>query len=310
MSCLSNPCEILVVGAGAVGGYFSSHLANQDNVRVSLVCRSDYDAVKSRGYEIISPKGNYTYQPDGIYRSATEYDRKADFILVCSKVLPEADVAEMIRPAVNSKTAIVLIQNGINIEAPVAEAFPDNELISGIAYIGVTRIAPGKISHTDGGTLKFGNYPKGLSEKTQLLCDMFNSNNIPASAHEDIQRIRWEKLTWNAPFNPVSVLTMADTRQLVNTPETCQLAKDIMAEVCAVAAAAGWEQKSDIIERQIEFTRQFRPYKPSMLADFEAGRPMETEAIMGNLVREAEKLSVPVPCSKSVYAMLKLRAKT
>ena len=108
-----------------------------------------------------------------------------------------------------------MIQNGINIETPVAEAFPDNELISGIAYIGVTRIAPGRIDHTDGGKLKFGNYPEGLSEKARMLCEMFNSNNVPTTAHEDIQRIRWEKLTWNAPFNPVSVLTMANTRQLV-----------------------------------------------------------------------------------------------
>lgn len=300
--------EIVVVGAGAVGSYFGAQLAKSGRARLTFICRSDYAAVSGGGYHISSPKGDEDFMPDAVLSSVEEYRGQADYILVASKVLPEADVPTMIAPLIHPASAIVLLQNGIEIEPPVAAAFPGIELISGIAYVGVTRTAPGKIVHTDGGRLKFGNYPSGLSEKTLKLARLFNAVGIPTETYSDIQRVRWEKLVWNAAFNPVSVLTLSDTRRILECPETLALIRAVMEEVSAVAAAAGWPQRSDICDAMIEYTRGFRPYKPSMLADFESGRSMETGAILGNFLARARSLGQSVPHSAAIHALITLLA--
>ena len=280
-------------------------MAQGGHADIAVVGRSDYDAVKADGYLISSPNGDFDFRPVGVYRSAAEYPGQADYIIVTSKVLPEVDVPAMIRAAVRPHTVIVLIQNGIEIEKDIAAAFPDNELISSIAYIGVTRVAPGKIVHTDSGKLKFGVFPQGTSPGVEKLAQLFASGNIPVTVTTEIIRARWEKLVWNVPFNPLSVLTLSDTAQLMADRECVGLITNIMAEVCALAQVDGWKQPDSLIADLLEFTRKFPPYKPSMYVDYENGRPMEVEAIVGNVVRIAERHNVRIPHIFSLYAMLK-----
>ncbi len=302
---MSDKTRILLCGAGAVGVYFCGRMAQGGMVDVSVLCRSDYDVVKEKGYHVSSPAGDFDFHPAGIYRSAAEYPGDADYIIVTSKVLPEVDVPAMIRAAVRPHTAIVLIQNGIEIEKTIVSAFPDNELISSIAYIGVTRTAPGMIVHTDSGKLKFGVFPNGISAKADKLAQLFSSGKIVATITPEIMRARWEKLLWNVPFNPISVLTQSDTARIMADPECLQLVRSVMLEVAALADADGWTLPETLIDELLEFTRNFPPYKPSMYVDFLNKRPMEIEAIVGNVVRIAERLHVSVPHIFSIYAMLK-----
>ncbi|MDD3118449.1 MAG: 2-dehydropantoate 2-reductase [Victivallales bacterium] len=297
--------KILLFGAGAVGAYFCGKLAHAGLADVAVVCRSDYETVKERGYRIAGKDGDFVFRPAGVYRTAAEYRGAADYLFVTSKVLPGIDLPQLIRAAVGPQTVIVLIQNGIDIETDLATAFPGHEIISSIAYIGVTRVAPGEVIHLDGGRLKFGVYPRGVSSHTEQLVRLFTAAGVPVAATAEIMRARWEKLVWNVPFNPISVLTRSDTAQLMADPDMVALLRATMEEVCATAAAAGWAQPATMITEQLEFTRGFKPYKPSMLIDYENGRPMEIEAIIGNVVRTAARLNVPVPHIFSIYAMIK-----
>lgn len=300
-------CEILVIGAGAVGVFFHSRLAEANkNANVSVVGRSDYDHVKAHGYKISSPDGDMHFVPSAVFRDVSDYDRKADFVIVCTKVLPGINLPELIRPAVSEGTSIVLIQNGIDIEADIAAAFPGNELISGIAYVGVARSQAGRIEHTDGGKLKLGVYPQGRSEKLETLAEMYRKSDIPTELFDDIIRVRWEKLVWNTSYNPVSVLTRSNTAQIMNDPDGETLVRRIMEEICLIAEAAGWKQRDGIVDEMLAYTRQFRPYKPSMLVDYEHGREMEIEAIIGNPLRIAQRYGIDAPHIRSVYAMIRL----
>lgn len=296
---------ILMAGVGAVGAYFGGRLAVSGQAEIRVICRSDYHEIVSSGYEITSPDGNFSFMPAQVYRSAAECDTPPDYIIVCAKVLPGIDIPAMIAPAVAPGTSIVLIQNGIDIEKDIRQAFPENELISGVAYIGVTRVAPGRIVHTDGGKLKFGVYPQGETPESLALAAMFNAAGVPTDSRADIIRVRWEKLVWNAPFNPVSVLSRANTSQIMNDPDMLKLIRTIMDEVMALAAADGWPLPSDLPDKMLQYTAGFRPYKPSMLIDFEHCRPMEIEAILGNALRAADQFKVATPCLQTVYALLK-----
>ena len=300
-----NP-RILAVGTGAIGGFYGGKLA-QAGARVSTLCRSDYETVKSEGIRVASTFGDFHFTPEKVLGDLSEYSPPPDYILVGLKVLPEIDTAEIIRDVVGPGTAILLLQNGVEIEESVARAFPNNEIISGLAFICVTRTDPGHIVHVDFGRLVVGRFPAGKSDKTDHLARLFNESGVPCTESEDVVTDRWRKLVWNAPFNPISVLAGgADTKTMVDSPESLELARQVMEEVCRIAEAEGHPLPAGVVEENIEGTRRMSPYKSSMLVDFEAGRPMEVEAILGNGIRAAKRHKIAVPHMESLYGLLKL----
>jgi 2-dehydropantoate 2-reductase len=287
-----------------VGSFYGSILA-RGGAFVSAVCRSDYDIVKEKGIEIKSINGDFHFSPHKVFRSASECDEAYDYIIVALKALPQVDTVSIIKDAVSENTSIVLLQNGINIEKPVVEAFPENEIISALAFICVTRIDYGIIDHQDHGMVALGTYPAGISAKAAELAEMFTKGGAPAAAVEDVLAARWRKLMWNAPFNPLSVISGgADTKSMLGSEIFTGLVKDVMKEVVALSIADGHPLDYEMIDNTIKDTYKMTPYKTSMLLDYENRRPMEVEVILGNAVKIGEKYGVDVPRLKTLYSIL------
>ncbi len=298
--------EILLVGTGAVGSFYGGKLS-QAGARVAALCRSDYDIVTKKGIAVQSVYGDFKFTPSRVVRSCSDYPSPPDYIIIATKVLPEIDVPSMIRGAVGPQTCLVLLQNGIDIERPVAEAFPDNEVISALAFICVSRTRPGEVEHQDYGRIVIGKYPRGASTRAHVLGELFSRSGVPCEVDHDIIAARWKKLVWNGPFNPISVLTGgADTLTMMKTPETRALIKKIMEEVCLLATTSGSPIADEVVEKNLKDTEVMRPYKTSMLLDYENGRPMEVEAILGNALRIADKAGVSVPHIETLYGLLSL----
>jgi 2-dehydropantoate 2-reductase len=298
--------RVLVVGTGAIGGFYGGRLALA-GARVAALCRSDYEEIRDQGITVTSIWGDFHYRPEKVVRRASEYGAPPDFILVALKVFPGVDTVEIIRGAVGPDTAIILVQNGIEIDEPVAAAFPRNEIISAVAFIAVSRTGPGRILHADYGRLVLGRFPSGMSPRVQQLAQLFWTGGVPCEVVEDVVTARWRKLVWNAPFNPISVLGGGvDTKTMVDMNESAHVARATMEEVLRIAAAAGHPLPPEVIEQNFEGTRAMTPFKTSMLADFEAGRPMEVEAIVGNALRIGRRHQVEAPHLETLYALLKL----
>ena len=297
--------KILLLGAGAVGVYFLGRLS-QCGIDCVFIGRSEYDYVKQHGYQVKSIAGDFAFQPE-IIKESVELNGPADYIFITTKVLPDIDYRQLLAPAVGVNSVLVLIQNGIYIEEALSDAFPDNRIISAIAYIGVARTAPGHYSHTGGGELAFGDYPSGDSAELNEIVEAFSQAGVKVAKSSDIIKSRWSKLCWNASYNCVSVLGgHADTSMIMAQHESVELIEAIMREVEALSIADDHAIDSDTVERNIEYTRDFPPYKPSMLLDYEAGRRLELEAIVGNALKKAAEYDVKVPNLKAVYALLKL----
>lgn len=299
--------KVLVIGTGAVGSFYGALLARA-GAEVSVVARSDYEQVRASGIDVASDTklGDYHFRPAAVVQGAAELADPPDYVLLCIKVVEGADRTALLRGALGPDTAIVLVSNGVEIEDDIAAAFPDHELISALAFICVTRTAPGQIWHQAYGRLALGNYPSGLSDKTKALCAAFEKSGINAAASPDIVTARWQKCVWNAPFSPLSVLSGGlSTNDILSTQEP--LVRAIMMEIERVAAALGHALPPDIVEKNIDSTYKMPPYKTSMLLDYEAGRPMETEAILGNAVRAGRRAGVAIPYSEAIYALMKLR---
>jgi 2-dehydropantoate 2-reductase len=298
--------NILVIGTGAIGSFYGSLLARQGH-RVAVVARSEYEHIQTHGIRIRSERGDYHFRPDAVLRSAGELMAKPDYVLLCVKLVSGVDRVGLLRDAVGPDTTIVLIANGVDIESEIVAAFPDHEILSGLAFVCVTRTAPGEVWHQAYGRLVFGPYPAGeTSEKLKALCVAFENAGMPCSATADIATARWQKCVWNAAFNPLSVLSGGlATRDILSHQEP--LVRAIMGEICSIAAALGHPLPQDIVEKNIVSTRKMPPYKTSMLVDFEATKPMETESILGNAVRAGRRSGVAIPYLESLYALMKLR---
>ncbi|HZW20026.1 2-dehydropantoate 2-reductase [Noviherbaspirillum sp.] len=307
MSDPSTP-RILVIGAGAIGAFYGAAL-QAAGAEVSVVCRSEVDAVRENGFSIESKRlGDRVFRPAQVLRAAGDYSGgPPDYALVCVKVVEGTDRAALLRDAVGPQTAIVLIENGVEIEDEIAAAFPQNELISALAFVQVSRIAPGKVRHFAFGDLSFGNYPGGLTARAKQLGALFESAGIKCALTEDVVTARWQKCLWNAVFNPISVMGgVLDTGHILGTAEGEALVRRTMEEVCSVAAATGHPLDRALIGQFIEGTRKAPAYKTSMALDYENGRPMETEVILGNAVRAGRREKVAIPSLEALYALMKM----
>jgi 2-dehydropantoate 2-reductase len=300
--------RVLILGAGAIGSFYGAALQAQ-GAEVSVVCRSDYADVAQHGIEVGSGKlGTRLFRPTQVLRNAADYEGgPPDYLVVSVKVVEGTDRAALMRDAIGPDTTIVLIENGIEIEADIAAAFPRNELVSALAFVQVSRVAPGKVRHFAFGDLHFGNYPAGLSEKTRRLATMLEAGGVHCVLTEDVVTARWQKALWNAVFNPVSVLGGAlDTDDILGAIDGKEFVLRAMEEVRAIAAATGHPLPAELPAQLIEGTAKAPPYKTSMALDYENGRPMEVEVVLGNAVRAAQREGVSAPGLETLYALLKM----
>ncbi len=303
----NNKPDILVIGAGAIGSFYGAIL-KRAGCTVSVVLRSDYDAVKADGFRFTSPLGELSWTPDQVYQPGDTPGRLPDYVLLCVKVLPGVDRAELVRRWMGEQTGLVLIENGLDIERELADAFPRNPLVSCLAFIAVSRTGPGTVNHQAYGQLVMGNFPTGFDHHCAQLAGLFREGGIDINETDAVVGERWRKCVWNTPFNPLSVLANgADTLAMLDAPGGEGLIRTLMEEVIAVAQADGYPMPDGIIEKNLSGTRAMGAYKNSMALDYLNDRPIELDAILGNVVAIADRLNVPVPHLRTVLVALRMR---
>lgn len=317
--------DVLIFGVGSIGAVYLYQL-QQAGCSLTAVCRSNYQAVKNNGFTLNSLKfGNQKYKPDFVVRTVEDCprDKVYDFVLVCTKSFPgsKPSLADMIKPAIvgRPQTAIVLAQNGIDIEKEVADQFPENPILSGVVYLPAIQTAQGIIEYSEMlNLLEIGTYPANAppSHKSAAirLAELMIKGGGGAAVYEDIQIPRWSKLLMNAAWNPICALTLCTDGEFLTTsaPFANELVWDIMLEIIALAGKIGIqgitvqeaENRLSIAKRRAE-TGTGR--QVSMLQDVKQGRSFEVEAIVGNTIRLGRHHVVPMPRLETIYALLKAR---
>lgn len=298
--------QVLVVGSGGIGSLYGA-LLHKAGWQVDMVARSDHTIIQHQGVMIDSILGDLSFKPDNVYSNIAAAG-VADWLLVAIKILPNTNLASLLAPAIGPDTKICLIANGLDIEIPIAEAFPTNTLISCVAFVGATRVKGGHIKHSSYGNLIISNYLQENDKYCQALADVLCTTGINVQVCPDINIERWKKSIWNASFNPLSVVTNgADTGKMLATTDSENLVRSLMAEVIATARAEGYELADELIDKNIATTRKMPPYLTSMAQDFLHGSEIELEALVGSVIHYAKQHQVPVPHLETVYQILKLR---
>ena len=203
-----------------------------------------------------------------------------DFIVVTTKNIADVSptVAEIIAPAVTvGHTAIVLQQNGLNIERPLLEAFPNNPCLSGVSLIGATETSPGVILHDDRDRLIIGaftnpNMPIETSTRVaRSFVELYSaSGKVTCTYNENVGFVRWRKLVYNACYNSACAITHMDTSKMrILKYPIDDVVRPLMLEIVAIAKAAGHELPESIVEDMINCDPEDTFFKPSMQQDIE-----------------------------------------
>ncbi|KAI8582067.1 hypothetical protein K450DRAFT_269523 [Umbelopsis ramanniana AG] len=302
--------KALIVGTGAVGCIYGWRMSQ--TAAVTTVCRSNYDVVRRDGFAIKSKKwGEGTFRPFSVIKNTSEAAKdEFDYVVVTMKALPDiVDLSQIIRPAITSgKTTIVLIQNGLGIEQPIADAFPSNPLLSVVAYIGTSQTSAGNIVMMGDEHLLMSQYPKGdekSAKAAEEFLELMKAGGVTIKQIPDINRIRWQKLIWNASFSAVCVATNLNTSQVLAHEPSVTLVKHIMEDVIRAANSYGhgFDAEHEIAQMFKNTNSVASDYRPSMLLDSDRGQPMEVEVIIGNPLRLAQKNGVSVPYLESIYSI-------
>ena len=266
-----------IIGTGAIGGYYGGKLAHSGQ-EVHFLFHKDYEFVRENGLQVDSCDGSFHLDHVNAYASTTDMP-KCDVILVGLKTINNHMLPKLLPPLLHENSVVVLIQNGIGVEADVQQMFPDTALIAGLAFICSAKTEPGRVNHQCYGSINLGNYScKDESLFNAILNDFTNAGIQAGSV--PYEEARWKKAVWNMPFNGMTVALNTQTDLLLKNPSTRQLIRDLMMEVIDAARHLGVTGLDETFaDKMIETTDAMTPYSPSMKLDFDFHRPMEIHYI-------------------------------
>jgi 2-dehydropantoate 2-reductase len=311
-----------VIGVGAVGGYYGARLAAAGH-ELHVVARSDADHLRRHGLQVESVHGD-VHLPAG---SFAVHDDPAgvppvDVVLLATKttVGPER-AAALVAPFGRAGRApgsgdagrapvIVAMQNGLGVEAPLAEAAPGCTVLGGMCFVCANKVGPGHVRHLDYGAVTVGEHtadgrPAGVTPAVEAVAADLEGAGIDAERLPDLVAGRWRKLVWNIPYNGLSVVLDAGTDELMANPATRELVRAIMGEVTGAAGACGYPIPEAFADGMLRHTETMVPYRTSMKLDHDAGRPMEIDAIYGAPLATAATAGFAMPRTEALAQQLR-----
>ena len=292
-----------IIGTGAIGGFYGARL-DKAGFEVHFLLHTDYQYVVDHGLTIDSCDGNFTLPSPKVYDSTSEMPQ-CDVVIVALKTTQNHLLPSLLPPLLKPDTIILLIQNGIGVEADVQQLFPSQPIAAGMAFICSAKAGPGHINHQFYGNINIGNYSCHNPQRYgQMLAD-FRAAGIGAADVEYLEA-RWKKAVWNMPFNGMTVALNTTTNRLLSCESTHRLIYDQMLEVIGAAQALGVKNlDSRFADKMIANTIKMPPYSPSMKLDFDFHRPMEINYLYTRPIAEAHAAGFAMPKLEMLEAELK-----
>jgi 2-dehydropantoate 2-reductase len=298
--------RVCVAGAGVIGSLFAAHLSRVMEV-TALVRRPEHAlALREQGLRI-SGRADFTAQLD----AATDPDAlpEPDLVIVACKGTDLDAVAT--RLAGHWPGAILMtVQNGIGADEVVAR-YGDWRLLTSVTFMSGTRHTDTHVQYVLDTATWIGPARGTTPGDAREVAELIVRSGLKAEAFDDLRPAQWSKLIFNATVNAVAALTGlphdSHFAALDDDRDLGFLVRDLMDEGKAVAAAAQVNLGEDPWEMNMLATQRGSAHYPSMLEDVEARRPTEVDTITGALVREADRLDVPVPLHRAMYRLIKAK---
>ncbi len=315
--------KVAVLGAGAIGAYVGAALS-RGGADVHLVARGEHlEAMRRDGVTVLSPRGDFRAHP----RASADPARigPVDIVFLGLKAYSYAAAGPLLEPLLKPGTGVVAAQNGIpwwyfhglpgryegrRIEAvdpggAVSAVIPPARAIGCVVYSSTELASPGVIRHIEGTRFSIGEPDGTISRRCAEFSQAMVAGGLKCPVEADLRSDIWLKLMGNVAFNPISVLTGATMGDIAAHPGTRQLVLDMMRETAEIASRLGSPPKLSV-QRRFEGAAKVGDHKTSMLMDYEAGKPLESDVLLRAPVELARLTGVPAPSLETVCALIDL----
>lgn len=300
-----------MVGAGAIGAFVAARLT-ESGWPVAVVARGAALAALRAGPLRLTDDGAQRTVPLAVVADPGDW-APVELALVCTKSFDTAAAGAALAPSLAPAAVVLSLQNGVDNQGLLAQACPGASVGGVAVYLGAQRLAPDRVVRRPSrdpstGRLRDLLAGGGAGPPGETLAAVAAAIGVPARVDEDDRPALWTKLVANASLNTVTALGRARVGAVFADPLAVALMLTLGREAVSVARAAGVAVAPDAAEAYVADARRRLPRDggSSTLFDLEAGRRLEREALVGAVVREGERLGVPVPASRACDALLRL----
>jgi 2-dehydropantoate 2-reductase len=319
--------RLVIVGAGATGGFLGGFLARAGH-DVTLVARGAHlEAMRRQGLRVRTAEGEFVVRPRCTGDLGAVAGAEAAFLAVKAHAI--APMASALGAALGAGGTLVTLQNGIpwwyfqrhggpldgtRLETVdpggvIGRHIDPASVVGAVTYPATRIVEPGVVEHVEGTRFTIGELDGTRSDRCRAISGALAAAGLRCPVRTDIRKEIWLKLIGNAVFNPLSALTRASLAAIAADPGTRAVALALMREAVAVAAAVGVELDLTV-EQRLEGAAKVGEHRTSMLQDVEARRPLEVDALVGAVVEIGHLAGLELPGLETVYACAKLLDRT
>ena len=321
--------KIAIIGAGAIGGYVGVKLALAGEDVTFMVRGANLSAIRANGMKLVMHDGSEFVATN--VKASNDYlaTGPQDMVILALKAHQVEAVAHDVPQLFGPETVVVTMQNGIpywyfhkhggalqdsqissvDPTGVIFKNIPPERVLGCIVYPASELLQPGVVRHIEGDRFPIGELDGVSSQRVMAVSECFTRAGFKAPVLDNIRAEMWLKLWGNLTFNPISCLTHATLVDICQFPVTHELATNMMLEAQSVAGKLGIAFRVPL-EKRIAGAEKVGKHKTSMLQDVEAGRAPEIEALVGAVVELGRLTQTPTPHINTVYALVKLLAKT
>src|SRR3984885_8087691 len=298
--------RILVIGAGAVGGYFGGRLAEAGRDVTFLVRARQAELTREHGLRIVSPHGNGTLHPK--LTLADEIDGVYDLIILCVKAYSLQAAINDFAPAVGPGTMILPLLNGMRHLELLARQFGEDSVVGGVCLIAAEVDKDGRIVQlTDVHRLVYGEHTGGNSARMNALNQVMQGAAFKAGTSDNILQDMWEKWVMLASLGAATCLMRANIGEIEAVPGGADLARAILGECSAISGACGYVPGATFLARTEKMlTTPRSTLTSSMYRDMSKSAPVEVDQILGDLLERGRKFGVTTPLLEAACANLRI----
>lgn len=296
--------NIVVFGAGGVGGYFGGKLAQAGN-DVTFIARGKHlQAIKTNGLEIKSIQGDFKVYPkvtDDIVNI-----KNPDLIILGVKSWQVDEVARQLKPIISENTLVLPLQNGADNADRLRAILPHKNVLAGLCKI-VSRVeSPGVIDHfAFDPEIVFGEYDNEHTKRVQNVSALFDKAGIKNKVSDDIHLDIWKKFLFIATVSGIGALTRVEFGIMRDDEHIRQIMYQTANEIVAVANAKGIKLTNDDIEMVLKVVDNLNAKTTaSMQRDIMEGRPSELDNFNGYIVKQGKELHITTPANSFTYHSL------
>ena len=296
--------HVVIMGAGAVGGYFGSALS-KNGVDVTFVARGQHlEHMKKYGLKIDSYWGNFLVKSR--FTDSLENIKKADLIIQATKLYSNSSALPLLKPVIGTNTVILTIQNGISSGEIISEYYDWEKVLQGATYIETEIIDPGYIQQTGSvAMIEFGEKDGKISDRCLRVKDILDVDGIQVNISKDIASTLWIKMVSVGAIGTLATAARSSLVEMISGEFGSESLKNIMEEIVAVGKSEGIQFPIGVVDEKFNSAiREAEEFKSSLQYDFNNHKPLELDDILGTVVRIAKKNDIPTPASTILMSVL------